>query len=204
MNKFAVIDFETTGLSPSHGARVTEVAVVLIQNGVIVDRYQSLMNAGVRIPPNIEELTGITNSMLGKAPPAERIIRHVVELTKGSVLVAHNAAFDMKFLEHESRLARCVSEKNSLCTMLLARRFFPDMPNHKLGTLANHLQIKPSGSFHRAMTDAEVTARLFLEITSRAMKMATGKSLTYEKLKRAETVIANDASEIQAAIHRIF
>lgn len=196
MNRFAVIDFETTGLSPAQGARVTEVAVVLIQDGVIVDHYQSLMNAGVRIPQNIEQLTGISNAMLANAPSADRIIRHVNQLTKGSILVAHNAAFDMKFLVNESKLAGCAPEKNSLCTMLLARRFFPDMPDHKLGTLANRLKIKPSGSFHRALTDADVTARLFLEMTNRAKKMSNGKAISFELLKRAETITATNLSKL--------
>jgi DNA polymerase-3 subunit epsilon len=68
MDPIAVIDFETTGISPDQGDRVTEVAIVLVENGRVVDRYQSLMNAGVRIPSFITQLTGISNSMVAAAP----------------------------------------------------------------------------------------------------------------------------------------
>ena len=72
MQTLAVIDFETTGISPGQGARATEVAIVLVQDGRIVDRYQSLVNAGVYVPPFITQLTGISNAMVAAAPPAGR------------------------------------------------------------------------------------------------------------------------------------
>src|SRR6218665_3048368 len=75
METVAVIDFETTGMSHGMGARATEVAVVLVQGGAIVGRYQSLMNSGAWVPPFIEQLTGITNRMLKDAPPAEEVMR---------------------------------------------------------------------------------------------------------------------------------
>ena len=75
MNRIAVIDFETTGTSPGLGDRATEVAIVITEAGRVVDRYQSLMNAGVRIPAFITQLTGITNAMVEAAPLAERVMR---------------------------------------------------------------------------------------------------------------------------------
>ncbi len=69
--RLAVIDFETTGISPSMGDRATEVAIVLTEGGRVVDRFQNLMNAGVYIPSFITQLTGITNAMVQAAPPAE-------------------------------------------------------------------------------------------------------------------------------------
>src|SRR5690606_35810328 len=74
MDTIAVIDFETTGISPEHGARATEIAAVLVRDGVVVDRYQSLMNAGAWVPPFIEALTGISNEMVRAAPPAARVM----------------------------------------------------------------------------------------------------------------------------------
>ena len=74
MSLIAVIDFETTGLSPAMGDRATEVAIVLVQGGRIVDRFQSLMNAGVRIPTFITQLTGISNAMIASAPAADRVM----------------------------------------------------------------------------------------------------------------------------------
>jgi DNA polymerase III subunit epsilon len=75
MSCLAVIDFETSGATPTHGARATEVAICLFEDGRIVDRYASLMNAGVRIPSFITQLTGITNEMVAAAPPADVVMR---------------------------------------------------------------------------------------------------------------------------------
>ncbi|MBU4519803.1 MAG: 3'-5' exonuclease, partial [Gammaproteobacteria bacterium] len=74
MSRIAVIDFETTGISPGQGDRATEVAIVLLERGQVVDRFQSLMNAGVHIPAFITQLTGITNAMVASAPPAETVM----------------------------------------------------------------------------------------------------------------------------------
>jgi DNA polymerase III subunit epsilon len=103
MEPVVVIDFETTGLSPEHGARATEIAAVLVRNGQVVDRYQSLMNAGQRIPPFIQSLTGITNSMIRAAPPAAQVMAEVADFVGDYPLVAHNASFDRKFWQQNSR-----------------------------------------------------------------------------------------------------
>jgi DNA polymerase III subunit epsilon len=101
MEPVVVIDFETTGLSPEHGARATEIAAVLVRNGQVVDRYQSLMNAGQRIPPFIQSLTGITNSMIRTAPPAPQVMAEVADFVGDYPLIAHNASFDRKFWQAE-------------------------------------------------------------------------------------------------------
>ena len=77
METIAVIDFETTGISPGQGARATEIAAVLVQGGQIVGRFQSLMNSGAWVPPFIEQLTGISNRMLASAPPAAEVMREI-------------------------------------------------------------------------------------------------------------------------------
>ncbi|MDP2266504.1 MAG: 3'-5' exonuclease, partial [Thiobacillus sp.] len=92
MDTVAVIDFETTGLSPAMGDRATEVAVVIVDNGIIVDRYQSLMHSGAYIPPFIASLTGISNAMLSKAPPAAEVMHALAEFVGDFPLVAHNAS----------------------------------------------------------------------------------------------------------------
>ena len=106
MERIAVIDFETTGITPSSHCRATEIAVVILERGQIVDRYQSLMNAGVRVPGFIEQLTGISNAMLRSAPPAERVMNEVNEFVGTTPLLAHNAAFDQKFWDFELGLIR--------------------------------------------------------------------------------------------------
>ncbi len=170
----AVIDFETTGMSPAMGARATEIAAVLVRDGRIVDRFASLMRSGVPVPAFIEQLTGISNRMLATAPPAAEVMRQVAEFTRGCGVVAHNAAFDRAFWRHERALAAggaapghpCAGEPAEFaCTLLLSRRFYPEAPNHKLGTLAAFHGIAATGRAHRALADAEVTAELWLRIT---------------------------------------
>ena len=160
MSCLAVIDFETTGATPAHGARATEVAICLLEGGRIVDRYASLMNAGVRIPSFITQLTGITNAMVAAAPPADVVMREAAAFVGQRPMVAHNAAFDRQFWRSE--LAHCglTAANDFACTLLLSRRLYPDAPNHKLGTLAQWFDLPVSGRAHRALADAEVAAHL--------------------------------------------
>ncbi len=166
METIAVIDFETTGVSPAMGSRATEVAAVLVQGGVIVGRYQSLMNSGAWVPPFIEHLTGISNRMLQSAPAAEVVMREVMRFTAGCPLVAHNAAFDRGFWQAEATRAGCAADDahQFACTLLLSRRLYPEAPNHKLGTLASWHALPSAGRAHRALADAEVTAHLWLRL----------------------------------------
>lgn len=94
MTTYAIIDFETTGISPDHGTCPTEVGIVLVQNGQITDRYQSLMNGGIRLSSFIEAYTGITNAMVRKAPPLKQVMAEACEFARDYPLVAHNAAFE--------------------------------------------------------------------------------------------------------------
>ncbi len=160
MSCLAVIDFETTGATPAHGARATEVAICLLEGGRIVDRYASLMNAGVHIPSFITQLTGITNDMIAAAPPADAVMREAAAFVGARPMVAHNAAFDRQFWRSE--LAHCglKAANDFACTLLLSRRLYPDAPNHKLGTLAQWFDLPVSGRAHRALADAEVAAHL--------------------------------------------
>ena len=162
----AVIDFETTGMGPAQGARATEIAVVLVQDGQVVDRYQSLMKTGVWIPPFIVGLTGITMKMLEDAPPAETVMREVDALTRGIPLVAHNASFDRGFwLAERAHAGLAVDPAHEFaCTVLLSRRLYPEAPSHKLGALVDWLGLQRDGQAHRAMSDADVTAQLLVRL----------------------------------------
>ena len=164
MEPVAIIDFETTGLSPDMGDRATEVAVVLGENGEIVGRYQSLMNAGVRIPPFIESLTGISNAMIREAPPAAEVMAALAGFVGDVPLVAHNASFDSKFLDAELSRVRLRRRREFACSMLLARRVYPAAPDHKLGTLVAHLDLPSAARHHRALADAEMTSHLWIRM----------------------------------------
>ncbi|MCC2676105.1 MAG: exonuclease protein-like protein, partial [Ramlibacter sp.] len=132
-----------------------------------VDRFQSLMNAGVRIPAFIEGYTGISNEMIRTAPPAARVMADAARFVRGARLVAHNASFDQRFWSAEmARLGEEVphDEPPFACTMLLSRRLYPQAGSYRLGSLAAFHAIPPAGRAHRAMADAEVAAALLSRI----------------------------------------
>ncbi len=160
MGPIAVIDFETTGMSPETGGRATEVAIVLLEDGRVVDRYQSLMNAGVWIPPFITQLTGITNAMVREAPPAAEVMREAARFVGDAPMVAHNASFDRKFWQGELARLELAAPQPFACTVLLSRRLYPQAPNHKLGTLVDFHGLPRTGQAHRALADAEMAAAL--------------------------------------------
>lgn len=96
-----VLDFETTGLSPNQGDRAIEIGAVKLENGQVVDRFQSLMNPGFRVSGFIEGYTGITNNMLNHAPSCDEVMSEFVDFIGDANLVAHNASFDKRFLDAE-------------------------------------------------------------------------------------------------------
>ncbi len=157
-----VLDFETTGLSPKYGDRPIEIGAVRIVNGEVTDRFQELMNPGFQISQFIEGYTGITNTMLRHAPSCEETMHRFVEFLEGDNLVAHNASFDMRFLDAELKKISRTYNGQFACTMLAARRVYPDAPNHKLGTLVNYMNLLEEGTFHRALYDSEMTAHIWL------------------------------------------
>lgn len=160
MERIAVIDFETTGISPGANCRATEVAVVMLERGRIVERYQSLMNAGLPVPGFVAALTGITTAMLRSAPPIAQVMNEVAEFVGDTPMLAHNASFDQKFWDYElAQIGRSRSQRFA-CSMLLARRLMPAAPNHKLGTLTRWAGLPDTGTAHRAMADAEMAANL--------------------------------------------
>ncbi|WP_295391618.1 3'-5' exonuclease [uncultured Thiodictyon sp.] len=170
METIAVIDFETTGLSPDCGDRATEIAAVLVRDGQIVGQYQSLMNAGISIPAFITGFTGITNAMIRKAPPAGQVMAEVADFVGDYPLVAHNASFDSKFWDAELARVGRTRQQGFICSMLVARRVLPQAPNHKLGTLVEFAKLPVTGKYHRAQADAEMTAHLALHLEQELMR----------------------------------
>ena len=164
MQTVAVLDFETTGLSPNLGDRATEIAVILLRDGQIVDRYQSLMNAGRRIPSDVVALTGITNDMIASAPPVSKVMRESAAFVGNHPVVAHNAGFDKRFWQAELALLGVPAEHSFACTMLVARRIYPNAQSHRLSSLAEMLRLPKSGRAHRAMDDAEVASHLWCRL----------------------------------------
>lgn len=160
---FNVLDFETTGMSPQN-SRVIEVGIVTVENLKITDTYHTMVNPGRDIPYFISKLTGITNNDVIFAPYFEEVAYNIKERLEGNVLVAHNAPFDSAFLYSE--LAQCGygdEDYQTLCTLKLARKLYPELPSKSLGNVAKYLHVSHK-NVHRALGDATVTAKIFIKM----------------------------------------
>lgn len=160
MPRIAVIDFETTGLSPAMGDRATEIAIVMLEGGEVVGRFQSLMNAGVRISSFIESFTGISNAMVASAPPAADVMAAASRFVGDAPMVAHNASFDRRYWMAELARLGLPALQPFACTVLLSRRLYPESRSHSLGAMAALHRLPTAGRAHRALADAEVAAAL--------------------------------------------
>jgi len=160
--RFTVLDVETTGGSPSSD-RILEVGAVRVERGRIDGSFATLVNPGVPIPPFISSMTGIREEMVAGAPSFPAVAEEIARFIGESVLVAHNLPFDLGFLNQELRRS-CgfILANPSLCTVRLGRRLLPHLPDRRLDTLADHYGMSFRGR-HRALGDAEVTARLLLK-----------------------------------------
>ncbi len=156
--EFVVVDLETTGGSPS-GAAITEIGAVRVRGGQVVGEFQTLVHPGAPIPAFIALLTGITDAMVRDAPRIEAVLPQFLDFARGSVLVAHNAPFDVSFLKAAARQCdRPWPGFTVVDTVHLARQVVTsdEAPNRKLGTLAR-LFGSPTTPDHRALTDARAT-----------------------------------------------
>ena len=191
-NSLIILDFETTGLSPDNGDRAIEIGAVKLVNGVVTERFQELMNPGKRVSYFIEDYTGITNSMLSKAAPCNEVMDRFADFIQGQNLVAHNASFDKRFLDSElQRISRGYQGQFG-CSVLLSRRLYQAAPNHKLGTLINYKGIASNGSFHRALYDSEMTAKLWLAMLGDIVDRADITEVPFSLVQKlAKTTKAN-------------
>lgn len=155
---FVVVDLETTGGTPADCA-ITEIGAVKVRGGEVLGEFQTLVDPGGPVPAFIQVLTGITTTMLIGAPPIEEVLPSFLEFSRGAVLVAHNAPFDIGFLKAAAaRTGHAWPGNRVLDTVRLARRVVTrdEAPNHKLSSLATlfHATVTPN---HRALSDAQAT-----------------------------------------------
>lgn len=156
---FTVVDLETTGGSAAGGSMITEIGAVKVRSGEVLGEFQTLVNPLAEIPPFIAVLTGITNAMVGDAPSIESALPAFLEFAAGTVLVAHNAPFDVGFLQHFAReQGRPWPRFEVLDTAKLARRVITrdESPNCKLSSLAQLFRSTTTPN-HRALADARAT-----------------------------------------------
>lgn len=160
--EFVVFDFETTGLSAKRD-RITEIGAVKMRAGEVVDTFSSFVNPGMPIPKKITELTGITDEMVADAPGETEAVKLFCDFCGDAVMVAHNASFDMGFLNAAKHRIGIALEQTSLDTVELSRMLYPNLKNHKLDTIARHLEMEDF-NHHRACDDANVLAGMFVKM----------------------------------------
>ena len=163
---FAVVDLETTG-GAAAAANIIEIAAARVRSGRVLEEFQQLVNPGSRLPPFITRLTGIDDAMLADQPPITAVWPRFMEFLGDAVIVAHNAAFDLGFLNAAAVAhgGRALSQPH-LCTLRLARRLMPDLRRRSLDALAGHFGI-PTRDRHRALGDVRITVDIFFHLTER-------------------------------------
>jgi DNA polymerase-3 subunit epsilon len=156
------VDLETTGGNPAYH-RITEVGIVRVQNGVLLEEWSSLVNPECPISPYIEAFTGISSEMVADAPLFADIAATVLEKLRGAVFIAHNARFDYSFLRSEFRKVGVDYASEVLCTVKLSRRLFPEHARHNLDAVIERHGLACSAR-HRALGDAQVLKDLWLKL----------------------------------------
>ena len=169
---FVVFDLETTGFSPIKD-KIIEIGAVKVEGGKITDKFSSFVNPKIPIPFNITQLTSITDQMVVDAGSIEEILPDFLEFVGDAVLVAHNASFDMSFIEQNCRYQKIKPDFTSVDTVALARILLPTLSKYKLNIVANALHISLE-NHHRAVDDAGCTAEIFVKF----VEMLKDQSIT--------------------------
>ena len=177
----AIVDVETTGATPSHD-RITEIGVIRVERGKLVEEWSSLVNPQTRIPPAIETLTGITNKMVAAAPTFRSIAEEVRARLEGRLFVAHNARFDYGFIKNELRRVGVDFRSKLLCTVRLSRRLYPAYSHHNLDAIIARHSLDCTAR-HRALGDVRALWQFLQKISSEndpadiaaAVRLQTGR-----------------------------
>ncbi|MBT1279934.1 PolC-type DNA polymerase III [Thermoanaerobacter sp. CM-CNRG TB177] len=188
-DEFTVFDIETTGLSNIND-EIIEIGAVKIKEGKIIDTFETFVNPKIPISSFITKLTGIDESMVKDAPSIEEILPKFLEFASNSVLVAHNANFDVSFIKSKAKKFNLNVNNAVLDTLELSRHLYKDLKNYKLDTLAEHLQVKLE-HHHRAVDDAMATAEIFIKTIDRL------KELGVEKVKDINAILKESEVDIR-------
>ncbi len=178
---YAVLDIETTG-GKFNEEGITEIAIHKFDGHQVVDKFISLVNPEKDIQPFVVKLTGINNKMLRTAPKFHEVAKRIVEITKDTVIIAHNAQFDYRILRTEFRRLGYNFERKTLCTVELSQKLLPDAESYSLGKLVRSLGIAVSDR-HRANGDALATLKLFKLLLNKDLDKSIIKTVM-----RAETL----------------
>ncbi|MGD9930193.1 MAG: PolC-type DNA polymerase III [Mangrovibacterium sp.] len=177
---YCIIDIETTGQSLKEG-KITEIAIYKHNGLEIVDSFATLINPECHIPYFITKLTGIDNEMVADAPKFYEVAKTIVELTAGSIFVAHNVLFDYRFVREEFNRLGYDYKRKTMCTVKLSRKYLPGHPSYSLGKICHDLNIRIEGR-HRAAGDAFATVKLFELILQKYMVAGSTLGAKQQKL----------------------
>ena len=156
---YCVLDLETTGFS-AKTEKITEVGMMKVKNGEVIDEFSCFVNPEKHIPERVTEVTNITDEMVKDAKTIDQVFPEVLDFIKDSVLVAHNAPFDMGFLKQNAKVLGYEFDYTYIDTLSLAKDLFPDYKKYKLGKIAENLGIKVEVA-HRALDDVDTTVKVF-------------------------------------------
>lgn len=155
-NEYVVLDLETTGLHREYD-KIIEIGALKITNGEVYEQFHSFINPGLKIPARITEINGITDAMVKDAPSKEEVLPIFLKFISDLPLVAHNASFDIGFIEAQGKV---VLKNKIVDTLTLCRRYYKDYANHRLSTVCQNLCIN-AGTYHRALNDCWATAQVY-------------------------------------------
>jgi DNA polymerase III subunit epsilon len=180
---FAVVDTETTGMNPQF-SRVMDIGIILMRNGEVLDKWETLIDSCQDVPFWISKYTHLTYDMVKGLPAFKSYIPKIQSLLKGTIFVGHNVMFDYSFLYHEMKREGADFNYPKLCTVMLGRKLLPQLANAHLDALADYYQIKISQR-HRALPDAEATAIVLSEFIKIAREKYSAKTFfDLERLQR--------------------
>ena len=156
---YCVLDLETTGISITT-EKITEVGIMKVKNGEVIDEFEIFVNPEKPIPQRVVEVTNITDEMVKDAETIDKVFPKVLEFVGDSIIVAHNASFDVGFLKHNAKLLGYEFNNTYIDTLPLAKDLFPDLKKYKLGKIADSLGIEVDVA-HRALADVDTTVKVF-------------------------------------------
>jgi DNA polymerase III epsilon subunit family exonuclease len=181
---YCVLDLETTGFSAAT-EKITEVGIMKLKDGEVIDEFSCFVNPEKHIPQRVSEVTNITDDMVADAETIDKVFPKILEFLEDSVIVAHNAGFDVGFLKQNAKSLGYNFDYTYLDTLSLAKDLFPDYKKYKLGKIAENLGIKVEVA-HRALDDVDTTVKVFKVMLDMLKKRGAQKVEDIDKVSRTE------------------
>ena len=181
---YCVLDLETTGFSATT-EKITEVGIMKLKDGEVIDEFSCFVNPEKHIPERVSEVTNITDDMVKDAETIDKVFPKILEFIEGSVIVAHNAGFDVGFLKQNAKNLGYEFDYTYLDTLSLAKDLFPEYKKYKLGKIAENLGIKVEVA-HRALDDVDTTVKVFKVMLEMLKKRGAKKIADIDKVSRTE------------------